>query len=30
VGEKKQQQKTLLNLVFGSKMGTHRNVWEKL
>jgi len=25
VGEKK-----LLNLVFGSKMGTHRNEWEKL
>jgi len=26
VGEKKK----LLNLVFGSKMGTHRNEWEKI
>jgi len=23
-------EKNLLNLVFGSKMGTHRNEWEKL
>jgi len=22
--------KKLLNIVFGSKMGTHRNEWEKL
>jgi len=22
--------KKILNLVFGSKMGTHRNEWEKL
>jgi len=24
------EKKNLFNLVFGSKMGTHRNEWEKL